>query len=228
MPLKYFRWGIKALERERLRFLNERTKESRPDVLEHTLQVTSFGGCGTTMLYRFLSRNNAPVPPAVDDWYPWKHMLSPPEDREVKDGFRGIYVFTDPLTATLSVFRRGFQHELVRRMSRDTTNWDTEWGLSDFLDDGQDHFRLTEQYREWTSRDRDYPIMLVKYGALWQNLREITAFAGLPIEAVGDFPERRSRSSDWREESPEVRSGLQRIYGDLHQEIKSAHDITIC
>ena len=121
------------MERERLRFLNKRTEESHPDILEHTLPVPSFGGCGTTMLYRYLSRNDASVPPAVDDWYPWKHMLSPPADEEVKDGFRAIYVFADPLTATLSVFRRGFQHELVRRMSRDTTGWDTTWELADFL-----------------------------------------------------------------------------------------------
>jgi hypothetical protein len=227
MPIDQFRHAVQAVERERLRFLNDRTQESKPDILEHTLQITSYGGCGTTLLYRFFSEHGVDTPPAVDDWYPWKHMLAPPSNEKVKEGFRAVYVFADPLNATLSVFRRGFQHELVRRMTRETTGWNTEWKLQDFLASGEDHFRLIEQYRNWTEAQRSYPILLLKYESMWKQLRELMTYAGLPQKTADAFPRKRPRSSRWQDEAEVVQRELDALYGDLRNEIREAPDFRV-
>jgi hypothetical protein len=217
-----FRDVVEGLEGERIKYLNRQVKKQLPDKYEHTLQITSYGGCGTTLLYRFFSEHGVDTPPAVDDWYPWKHMLVPPSDRKVKEGFRAVYVFADPLNATLSVFRRDFQHELVRRMARDTSGWNTSWSIEDFLADGKDHFRLIEQYRNWTEAERSYPILLIKYESMWDHLPELMTYVGLPQAAADAFPEKRSRSSRWRDEPKEVQIKLETIYGDLWDEIRDA------
>jgi hypothetical protein len=227
MPVDYFRWAVQTMERERLAFLNKRARESHPDILEHTLQITSFGGCGTTMLYRFFSKHAAPTPPAVDDWYPWKHMLAPPDDENVKDGFRAIYVFADPLNSTLSVFRRDFQHELMRRMPPEMEDWNTSWDLRDFLEQKKDYFQFQNQYHNWTTADRDYPILLIKYEAIWDHLPELMTYVGLPQSAADAFPEKRPRSSSWNDEPDDVREPLQKLYGDLRDEVQAAPEFQV-
>ncbi|MCS3642377.1 hypothetical protein [Salinibacter ruber] len=218
---------IEGLEGERIKYLNRQAEKQLPDQHEHTLQITSYGGCGTTLLYRFFSEHGVYTPPAVDDWYPWKHMLAPPPDDKVKEGFRAVYVYADPFNATLSVFRRGFQHELVRRMARDTSGWNTDWELGDFLSEGTDYFRLTEQYRKWTEAERSYPILLLKYESMWEYLPELMTYVGLPKATADSFPEKRPRSSSWQDEPEEVQEKLEAIYGDLHNEIWDAPEFRI-
>jgi hypothetical protein len=170
----------------------------------HTVQVTSFGGAGTSMLCRFLERNGADLPQTVvpnnveKDWAPWKHMRMPPPDQWVPDDFRAIYVVSDPRNAIVSVFRRGYQYAHVQRMDGLVEQFHPSMGLSEYLNLGIDPFQLEDHFEQWTQCDRDYPILIVKYDHLWDRIGKIVEFAGLPEHAKHDFPERRARSSNWR------------------------------
>ena len=193
----------------------------------HTLQVTSLGGTGTTMLYRFLEDYDADVPKDTHDWIPWKHQRTPPADSKVSRGFRALYLFGNPMNAVLSVFRRGYQHWHVERMDGDVDAWDKSWDLEEFLAQGHDHFRMERHFLNWTQADRSYPILLLNFDALWERLPEVFAFLGLPSSAMGEFPERRERHSDWLSQPTQIRRDLKDMYGSLQERIECTSDFRI-
>lgn len=194
--------------------------------IEHTVQVTSFGGVGTTMLYQFLDKHGLNTPDG-HDWLPYKHMAPPPPDRDVRESFRAIYMFDNPMNAILSVFRRGFQHWHAQNMLGDACTWDDDWTLEDFLERGKDHFRMHEHFRLWATARRNYPIMLLKFDALWRRLPEVFAFLGLPSCLLDEFPVRRKRHSDWTDQPAANRESLLRLYGELHDEITAFPELKI-
>lgn len=197
-------------------------------VIEHTLQVTSFGGTGTTMLYKFLEKHDVDIPSDHPNWRPWKHLPRTPEDSDVRDGFRAVYVFGNPMNAVLSVFRRDYQRWHIRNMREEVTEPKSpDWGLDEFLQETEDPFRMAQHFRGWTNADRSYPILGLKFDALWNHLPEFFAFAGLPTRCLDEFPERRERTSDWTEEEKSVRRGLQEFYGELWSEIQETPDFQI-
>jgi len=196
--------------------------------INHTIQVTSFGGVGTTMLYRFLKSQNVNIPADHPNWRPWKHLLVPPADSEVKDGFRVVYVFGNPMDAVLSVFRRGYQKWHIDNMREDINGpADDAWQLDDFLQESKDPFRMAQHFRTWKEANRSYPILYLKFDALWRHLPEFFAFVGLSTESLDDFPEQRERASDWTEETEYVRRRLKKFYGELWSEIQTAPDFQI-
>lgn len=197
-------------------------------VINHTLQVTSFGGTGTTMLYEFLEEHDGDIPSDHSNWRPWKHLPRPPGDSEVKDGFRAVYVFGNPMNAVLSVFRRDYQRWHIRNMREDVSEpASPDWGLEEFLQESEDPFRMGKHFREWTHADRSYPILYLNFDALWEHLPEFFAFAGLPTRCLKEFPDRRERASDWTEEPTRVRKELREFYGDLWAEIQETPDFQI-
>ena len=197
--------------------------------LDHTVQITSFGGSGTTMMYKFLEDNHVNVPSDGHDWLPWKHLPAPPDDNRVKDGFRALYIFSNPMNAVMSVFRRGYQHWHVQNMNMtdEYSAWDNRWNLHDYVEQGEDHFRMANQYYNWTHAKRSYPILLLKFDVLWERLPEVAAFLGLPSEKLSYFPKRRERQSDWTTQPLHVRQGLERMYGELGKDIDAAPDLKI-
>jgi hypothetical protein len=157
--------------------------------IDHTVQITSHGGTGTTMLYDFLENYSVDVP---QDPSRWKHLPEPPTDSEVRQGFRALYLFGNPINAVLSVFRRDYQRWHFRNMTGDFDGWNEDLEhLSRFLDQESDPFEMQKHFHAWTTADRSYPIMLLQFDALWDNLPELFSFFGLPYRLQAEFPERR-------------------------------------
>lgn len=206
--------------------LKARRLISRLGTAAHTVQVTSFGGCGTTMLQRFLQEHGRDVPGSLDAM-PWKHARVPPASHKVKDGFRACYLFANPMDAVLSVFRRGFQHWHIQRMQGDLSQWKWDWELEDFLRCRTDFFRLGEHFTNWTTAERDYPILLLRFETLWEYLPEVFEFLELPYDLMEQFPDERPRRSTWEDESPAVREALLELYGDLHRRVEAFPDLRI-
>ncbi|MCP9237070.1 sulfotransferase domain-containing protein [Lewinella sp. JB7] len=196
--------------------------------VRHTLQVSSFGGAGTTLLTNFLQRHGADLPDQRGArWAPWKHMSAPPENRVVPSGFRAIYVIGDPRDALLSVFRRGYQHAHVQLMEGRVHEWDFTWKLTEYLAEGRELFGFGEHFDRWVRSDRNYPILVVKYDALWDNLPEIIRFAGLPESVLQDFPERKPRATDRQHYPPEITARVDRMLGELAERIDRYPDFSI-
>ncbi len=186
----------------------------------HKIQVTSFGGAGTTMLCRYLSIFGAKMPSITEgDWAPWKHMNYPPEDRAVSSDFKAIYLISDPREALLSVFRRGFQHWLIQRMEGNLKQWDYSWDLETYLKSKSDFFGYQSHFNSWTQSERKYPILTIKYDHMWNHIPEIVEFSGISAIAVGMFPKKHSRRSSLQNVSPEVLSALNSLFEELMDDI---------
>src|SRR5690606_30273635 len=79
-----------------------------PYLIDHTVQVTSFGGSGTTALCNKFLDAGVDLQKGPAQW-PFKHRRVPPTVDEVPDGFRVVYVVGDPRDAVVSIFRRNLQ-----------------------------------------------------------------------------------------------------------------------
>lgn len=197
---------------------NSRRRERvRRWFFDHDLQVSSFGGAGTTLLCSWLGRQRHLATPRItgEDWEPWKHMRTPPPDSPRRPDFRAVYVTSDPRDAVASVFRRNFQHGHVQRLEGDVGSWDFGWDLAGYLSQEGDLYRLSEHVDNWLGSHREYPILVLRYESLWDNLDALQRFVGLPDDTMATFPPRVPRSTDWRAEPAPIREGLDRMYGPL-------------
>jgi len=218
----------------------DRTEHSEPAAgrpllipVLHTVQVTSFGGSGTKMLRDWLQEQGAALPSEHDSGI-WKHLPAPPtKDRyQIPEGYKVLYLISDPVESLLSVFRRGYHMWHAVRMASQA-RWPEgflledhptrpNWGIKEFLSVRSDCFGIHDHFRNWTtshSAERGYPIMVLKYETMWEHLEEMGAFLGLRTSQVGRFPERRERTKRDKELEA-ARPMLEAIYGDLAGEIR--------
>ncbi len=204
-----------------------------PIQIKHNLQVTSFGGSGTSMLLEFL-QNHGLLVPDEPDWGIWKHLPCPPTypAYQLSDAFRAVYLVTDPVEAVASVFRRGFHMWHAVRM-QSQARWpanfklkdyphEPTWGLSEYLDLGKDCYGLSDHFNNWVSSTREqrgYPLMVIKLNYLWDNLESLFKFVGLPASEQTDFPKKRSRENTLI--SKDDYTSLRRLYSALSKKIEA-------
>lgn len=210
----------RARQRAISRAIFERFSDS-PSAVRHSVQVTSFGGSGTTALCDHLAAAGIDLP-ATPGLYPFKHQRVPPASDAVPAGFRAVYLLGDPRDAVVSVFRRGFQDGHFVGMRGELPAPEAEAGLatlSTFLDRGIDEFEIEDHVDHWlTAHDRTYPILVVRFEALQQSWSAIRDFVGLPPSDRGLPPV--VRSSDWRELPRGLRKQIDRMYGRLAERIE--------
>ena len=196
------------------RAIEEFGRDHDPFAVEHEIQVTSYGGTGTTVLVNRLLDAGLSMPPGPGQW-PHKHHWQPPAGDAVPPGFRAIYIAGDPRDALLSIFRRGYA------VGRYHNLFNTEPGpeitarletLEGFLAAGIDDFALADHVRSWRDHPRDYPVMFVRYDELGDAWPEIADFAGIPVDPPLDF---QPRASDWRSLPEPLRTQLDELYGEL-------------
>ncbi len=90
-----------------------------------------------------------------------------------------------------------------------------ETSVLEYLQAGEDRFFLREHLSNWIDYDGEpVKILAVKYEALGDHLDEIMDF----LECPRPF-QVRPRSSRFHDEPPEVRAGLEAMYGSLKEKI---------
>jgi hypothetical protein len=199
-----------------------------PDRLDHTVQITSFGGCGTTALYEYLGAAGCNIPKTFGH-FPFKHQRTPPDPATVPPGFRAVYLYGDPRNAVLSIFRREAQFGHYRGMRLADPPAAAKRRLASveaFLDAGVDEFQLEDHFDQWWGHGRDsVPVLFVEYEHLanvWPTVRD---FVGLPA----DYPclDWQPRSSDWQTLPAVQRSQLDTMYGRLVERISSLPPVVV-
>jgi hypothetical protein len=203
------------LEAYLTRELAELERTSDPYRITHTVQVTSFGGSGTTALCEHLIAGGVDLQPGPAQW-PFKHRRQPPRADEVPDGFRVIYLVGDPRDAVLSVFRRSRQVDHFRSLNGtdpDTPSRERLRTLETFLAAGVDDFRLADHLRGWMDHPDGYRVLFVRYERLAEAWEDVSAFAGLPS---GHPPlPLRARKSDRSVLAVTQRDQLDTLYGEM-------------
>lgn len=202
--------------------------------------VNSYGGAATTIFIDHFSNQGVTIP--IKEYsagyeYVFKHTPWPPDE-----GDKAVYIFSDPVEAVISFFRRRSEghNKTMRGLGTPAKDWvvghcknidgdhskiDEEWDLTDYLSQGEELFRLERHFDNWTKADRQYPILLVKYEKMWENLEVIHNFMECP-DAASDFPQKRTRGSSLDNLSPKDRHNILKMYGPLKEKISLAPDIS--
>lgn len=210
----------RAAKQQQLRaFLNEYVDTTDPFRIDHDVQVTSYGGTGTTALTRHLVEAGIRLPKGPGQW-PHKHQRVPPGAADVPPGFRVIYVVGDPRNAVLSIFRRKYQVSHYQWLNSEVASEEITarlTSLETFLDGGVDLFGLADHLDHWCNHPPGYDVLMTRYEHLAEAWPEIREFVGLPADHPAfDFA---PRESAWETLPRPQRERLDAIYRDLAERV---------
>ena len=189
--------------------------EGDPYRIRHRVQITSFGGSGTTALTKSFLEAGLVLPPGPAQW-PHKHTRRPPTAAAVPEGFRVVYPVGDPRDAVVSIFRRTYQWGHWRALHDGPEDRDPPASLESlesFVAAGVDEFALADHLDTWLDHPPGYPVMVLRFDRIDEAWETLADFVGLP----DDHPRlvHLARASDWRAAPPTVREGLDALYGPL-------------
>lgn len=156
--------------------------------------IVSYGGVGTTFLAKSISKYKTTNCPINSDGY--KHLPIPPIILNKKT--RIIFVFGDPVLATISLFKRGFhswQSVLLQKYYSRKFLIPKESRIEDYSNMKEDGFQFERQFFNWHSKYLATPTLFINYNDIFDNLDIIATFLNLPKEFVETFPAKRKRSS---------------------------------
>ncbi len=209
------------LEAYLARELPEYERTADPYRITHTVQVTSFGGSGTTALCAHLLAAGVDLQPGPGQW-PFKHRRQAPTAAEVPDGFRVLYLIGDPRDAVLSIFRRDLQvghYGALHGHAPDAEAAARLENLESFATAGIDDFALADHVDGWLHHPDGYPVLFVRYDRLTEAWGDMNAFVGLPRDHA--FLPQRTRRSDRRAVPAVLKQQLDAMYGALAQRIEA-------
>lgn len=171
--------------------------------------LTSIGGVGSTALGRHIG--------SLADKSIYEHAYSPSYFNKF-DGIRLGYMFGDPYSAVISIFRRKFQSMHIQQVLRGTDYPLVDlhkWSLTDYLEEGKDLFHLEDQFDNWVKADgAKHSILLIKYESLNITLDEVLSY----YKVTKPF-ELRERKSKLNSQPVEIVKGLEAIYGGLKEKV---------
>ena len=179
----------------------------------------SIGGVASTSVFDFLTDS---LPKVTENHFArgasqWKHTPFPPISPSIR---KGIFIFGDPLQATVSLFRRNLCR--VHLSNKGLPSF--QMTLEEYLELSHDVFRTSEHIANWTAGSPQYPILCVKSDVVFEHAAEICDFFGIGAKR-GNFPVRQERniSKDLgeiigekkREKLEAILSDAVRLYTDL-------------
>ncbi len=185
--------------------------------------VVSAGGVGTTFLLREFAKYKTVNDPDNRDGF--KHLPLPPFSRN--ENLKVIYIFGNPLTATVSLFRRKYQHTQSIKMQQYAAPEfliPYEMTLSDYTAQGKNGLPFRRHFENWKTHFARHEILFLRYETLFENLEIIREFLNLPTEFLINFPSKKLRKSSLEGLEAETLAGLNKMYGALAEETEKLPD----
>ena len=189
--------------------------------------VNGIGRYGTTLMHTFLMKYYQPKPFLVDMKSLDSHNINrscvfkthcPFPQKAHKNNPKVLFMFGDIFNSAISYSRKDV------------------WGKSAakhlFLADHkvnyleEDLYKFERHFDNW-SKKQAYPVMMVRYEKLYDNLRQVLDFCDLKHVPTTAFPAFRKRTTDWKQLDKESIDKLKNIYGDLKTYVDSLPDIKI-
>ncbi len=109
-----------------------------------------------------------------------------------------IYIYGDPVVATLSLFRRKYQTTqslLLRKYIPDNPVLDIDMTIEEYAQKKRDILHLQDHFTNWFSRFQAHQSLFLSYETLFENLEVIQNFLQVPNDFISDFPPLRERKS---------------------------------
>ena len=190
----------------------------------YDVTVSSFGGCGTSILLNFLSQSLISNERGNLDGI--KHIGFPPDCISK----RCIYIFGDPCASILSLFRYHDKHPKYHHLGmriglqKFPPHWFPPSTLENYAKKGKDSFLLAQQFDSWFNSQARVPVLFIRYETLWDNLEILFDFVGLPTEARNNFPKYQQRKSDINTVPAEILDRLDQIHRPLKEKLDALPD----
>ncbi len=220
-----------------------------------TYVIISYGGSGSKMLSGWISdlpkshvvkvrHMHDPNPPEImrefnrplneathQSDYRTRHIpggMFPRDTAEIPfdryDEYRYVFIFKDPVEGLVS--RYGHGH--CMHVGGDCPPEGNFPDLYEYAKGGTDWFKISNFFDNWTGGGKTgYPVVLLNYHKLWDNLPEVVEALGLPETMATSFPDRsetvRNEETGKREgtkaHSEEVRALLRKMYKGVREKI---------
>ena len=199
--------------------------------------VVSWGGVGTTAFLKFLNDCNMDVNTNNDIDIKGKNgskyssgikHINSPNHRKLKEFKikKAIFIYDDVINSILSLWKRNYQCDQVKKLTNNRNSIPEDWSLSDYIENDQDLFEFQQFYYNWVTTKKEYPCLFVKGQQLYKHRFHILKFLDIPISSK--FIENHSRNSDWFHDiDNNIKNGLYNIYGGFNDYITSLPDVQL-
>lgn len=186
----------------------------------------SFGGVGTTFLMYHIAKYKQTNFPCDRDLL--KHSPFPPIS--YNKNIRFVYVYGDPILATISLFRRKYHHWQIEKLTRYSSQDSSvvpETSLEEYAASKADLFQFRTHFYNWYDKYLVHPTMFIRYESIFDNIEPLINFLNLPKSAIDSFPAKKPRKSILEEVNSKTISSLTDIYGSFANELNNLEDIEI-
>lgn len=153
----------------------------------------------------------------------FKHTSIPP--LTLTPNLKAIYIYGDPIKATASLFRRNYHHAHARTITGKTLP--KNMTLEEYATQLEDCFQFENHYYNWRNRDTAYPILFIKYNAIWESIDAIFDFLELPSNLKSKFPAKKKRQSSIESSPQSIINDLNQLYGKFKEEVEKSPDFEI-
>jgi hypothetical protein len=215
---------IKKIDDE-MRDIDHEMQEMNVKMNTINVYVNSFGGVGTSALIRWLTIQKI-VTNCNKDSDGIKH-LNTPNSLKLKDLIinKAIYIYDDPIDATISLFNRKFHISQVAKLTNEKNSIPLEWTLEDYVTNNKDLFEFQAHYDNWINTEKPFPCLFIKGQSIYKHRYTILKFLDLPVST--EFMPGCHRSSNWINEKAIIKRGLYDIYGGFCDLVESNPDIML-
>jgi len=182
--------------------------------------VVSAGGVGTTFLMDAIGQYKTVNNSSNLDGY--KHLPIPPISFNPK--IKVIYVFGDPVLASISLFRRNYHHaqsKWATKFQEQTYIIPENLSLEDYALNHEDGHYFEKHFHNWRHEFLCYPSLFLKYSAIHESLDDLSLFLELPESFAENFPEKKPRKSSLEDLDDKIVGGLREKYTKYKNEVNN-------
>lgn len=188
--------------------------------------IVSAGGVGTTFLMEEIGKYKTTNCSSNTDGY--KHLPIPPIS--FNRNLKVVYVFGNPIWASISLFRRKYHHVQSINVQQYLEKGYTipfEMSLDTYASEAKDGHYFERHLENWRIVYPIYPTLFIKYESLFDNLKIVADFLDLPSDFITNFPRKKVRQSELLNLSSSTANYLHHLYGKLAETLKNEPDTMI-
>lgn len=176
--------------------------------------VASAGGVSTTFLIKAIEQYKKINCPNNTDGY--KYLPFPPLGG--RNDLKVLYIYGDPVIATLSLFRRQYHHtqsHCTQKFEKKKDIIPMDLTVEHYAAGGLDRLHLADHFHNWHSRYTQYNTLFIRYEDIHTNIQAIADYLNLPDTFVSTFPPAKQRKSSTGNISDTTLSQLELMYSEL-------------
>ncbi|GAC13360.1 hypothetical protein [Aliiglaciecola lipolytica] len=199
--------------------------------------VNSFGGCGSKHLTKAISRSTGNY--SLEKIHLHERFPSNLKNKKIA---KMVFLYADPYSVIKSFFWRqqvkSERHGFNSKSGKGIQTWpfqhcknidgvfgslNPDWTIKEFLEHGEDLFKLEEFLDNWLEASVKFPIMFLRYDSMWDHIDEVSRF--LDIDTTLALGQKFCRTSEKMPLNDKQQAEFERIYETLSEKVSSLEDV---